>query len=103
MSHQESARDTDNRRLRANSPSSYASVSLTENTRQWFIAVAVSLSIAVNVVVTVLLIQTYRHKEQAEDLKRYDLDFFKQNDWTNLRTQVEVNERLLTIMGKCPK
>lgn len=95
--------EIDSRRLRASSPSANASIAFTENTRQWFIAVVVSLSIAVNIVVGVLLFQAYRDLRQTEDLKRYDLDFFKQNDWAHLQTQVEVNERLLILLGKCPK
>jgi hypothetical protein len=101
---------SDNRIYRHGSPSSSSSVEFTENTRQWFISVAVSLSIAVNILTGVLLYDAYKHmgdritdeikrKEQTEDLRRYDMDFFKQNDWASLKTQVEVHERLIETYG----
>lgn len=101
---------SENHEARMNSPSSSSSVAFQENTRQWFIAALISMSVVINIICVALLYDAYskmgdritaslKTKEQTEDLKRYDLDFFKQNDWADLKTRVMVSERLITMLG----
>jgi hypothetical protein len=78
---------------RVNSPSAVATV--TENTKQWFVAVIMSLSIALNVV----MIYEWRDATMHTELKRYDLDFFKENDWAQLKAQVEIDRQLIEAYG----
>jgi hypothetical protein len=33
------------------------------------------------------------------ELKRYDLDFFKENDWAQLKAQVEIDRQLIEAYG----
>lgn len=72
-----------------------------ENTKQWFVAVLMALSITVNVVLAVLLSTDYRAKTVAEDLKRYELDSFKSGAFADVKTQLEVTKEL--IAAKCGK
>lgn len=99
MSHQEHRGDTDNKRLRANSPSAHASVAFTENTKQWFSAVIMSLSITTNVVIGIALYQKHRESLVSSELYRYDLDNFKQTEWADLKAQVSTQHELIQAYG----
>jgi hypothetical protein len=53
----------------------------------------------VTVATTISLYMKVQHAEQTDDLKRYDLDFFKQNDWATLKAQVETQRALIEAYG----
>lgn len=89
----------DGRKFRVHSPSARSSLVFNENTKQWFTAVLMGLSIAVNVTLGVVLWSKYQTAQQSEDLKRYDLDFFKQNDWANLKAKVDTHDALIQAYG----
>ena len=68
-----------------------------------FATYALCVLLAANLIATVVLYEAYQADRQEQDLKRYDLDFFKQNDWQHLQTQVDVNTRMIQLQGKCPR
>jgi hypothetical protein len=85
---------------RVNSPSATASV--TENTRQWFIAVIMATSILVNI----WLVYQYRDFRTQEWLKDNNLQFFETNQFADLRMKVAVQEQFinsLSIKKACTK
>lgn len=43
----------------------------------------------------------YRSYMVEQDLNKYNLDFFKQNDWVNLKTDLEVTKQLIAL--RCGK
>lgn len=61
--------------------------------------VIMAIMTGISTVASFMLYEAYRHKEQTEDLKRYDLDSFKQNDWASLKTQVETQNALIQAYG----
>lgn len=87
------------RRTRRYSPSSVSKVIFNENTRQWFVGVLMALSIFTNVLLGTVLWNKYNAQQQTDDLRRYDLDFFKQNDWATLKSQVETQGKLIDAYG----
>lgn len=86
---------TDTHETRTNSPSSSSSIVISGNLRDWIVGLVLALSIAGNVFSG----WRFSRAEQAEDLKRYDLDFFVRNEFSPLKATVESHEKLITIMG----
>jgi hypothetical protein len=86
---------------RMNSPSSSANNSFAfhENTKQWFQASLMAASLVINIVLSIVIVNSNSRLLQEEDLKRYDLDFFKQNDWATLKTQVDTQEKMIQAYG----
>jgi hypothetical protein len=70
-------------------------VTIMEKAREWFTPLLLALSILGNVVMYV----SYHNATQETDLKRYDLDFFKENDWATLKAQVETDHALIQAYG----
>jgi len=66
-----------------------------ERTKGWF----TNVLLAINIVAIVVLIFAYRHAAQEDDLKRYDLDFFVQHDFADLKTQVRTDHELIQAYG----
>jgi hypothetical protein len=63
----------------------------------------IGLLLGLSVLVNVALVYAYRDAAVQQELRRYDFANFKQTDWADLNTRVSVNEKLITMMGKCPK
>lgn len=59
------------------------------------------LFMAISIIEGAALFFEIRHKDVTEDLKRYDFEYFKQNDWVHMQTDVEVTKQL--IAAKCSK
>jgi hypothetical protein len=55
--------------------------------------------LALCIVALVMLWNEYKHAGMVQDLKRYDLDNFKQTEWTDLKVKVEVDHELITAYG----
>lgn len=89
---------TDTHEVRTNSPSATSSITISGTLRDWIIGLILALSISGNVFAA----WRFSRAEQAEDLKRYDLDFFVRNEFSPLKATVESHEKLITIMG-CKK
>lgn len=77
--------------------SSKASITFSGSIKDWVAAV----SIVVNVALGMALLSEYRAKAVAEDLRRDDFTFFKQNDWVHAKTDIEVTKAL--VAAKCSK
>lgn len=86
---------TDTHETRYSSPSASSSITISGNLRDWTIGLVLALSIAGNLFAG----WRFSRAEQAEDLKRYDLDFFVRNEFSPLKATVESHEKLITIMG----
>jgi len=76
-------------------------INVGEKLKSWLMAIAFVSAIAGNLIFGVLYLQAERKLTTTEDLKRYDFDFFKQNDWVHLQTDVEVTKQL--VAAKCSK
>lgn len=78
---------------------SQANVVQVESSKLLPMIVIMAIITGISVVASCMLYEAYRHEEQTEDLKRYDLDFFKQNDWAQLKSQVETQGALIQAYG----
>lgn len=76
-------------------------INLGEKLKSWLMAVAFVSAIAGNLIFGVLYLQAERKLTTQEDLNKYAFDFFKQNDWIKMQTDVEVTKQL--IAAKCSK
>ncbi len=104
MTHKTETGEWPERFINADNGSSVSSslhIKLGENLKSWLMAVAFVSAIAGNLIFGVLYLQAERKLTTTEDLRRYDFDFFKQNDWVHLQTDVEVTKQL--VATKCSK
>jgi len=87
-------RTTDDHRV--GSPSATGgSITIHGSVRDWVVGLLLALSIAGNIFAG----YHFSRKEQAEDLKRYDLDFFVRNEYSTLKSKVEAHEILINALG----
>lgn len=70
------------------------SVTIHGSVRDWVIGTILALSLVGNA----LSFHAWSRKEQAEDLKRYDLDFFTRNEYSPLKAQVIAHETLINSL-----
>jgi hypothetical protein len=78
----------------AGGPAAMALV-IMEKAKEFLVPVLLSLSLIGNVV----MFFSYRSATQETDLKRYDLDFFKENDWATFKAEVETDHALIQAYG----
>lgn len=70
------------------------SITIHGNVRDWVMGTLLSLSLIANLICA----YEFSRKEQAEDLKRYDLDFFTRNEYSPLKAQVVAHETLINSL-----
>lgn len=66
-----------------------------ERTKGWF----TNVLLAINIVAIIVLIFVYRHSGMVQDLKRYDLDFFINNEFADVKAQARVDHELIQAYG----
>lgn len=72
-----------------------------EKLKSWLMAIAFVAAIAGNLLFGVLYLQAERKLTTTEDLKKYEFEYFKQTEWVDMKTNVEVTKQL--IAAKCSK
>lgn len=88
------ASDNVNTEQDGNTAVAKASLVIHGTIRDWVIGIVLSLSLVGNLVCA----YEFSRKEQAEDLKRYDLDFFTRNEYSPLKAQVIAHETLINSL-----
>lgn len=66
-----------------------------ERVKGWLTTVLLGLSIAINV----WLILAYQAAQREQRLQQYNLDWFKTHEFADLRSEVEVDQKLITAFG----
>lgn len=82
--------------LHAEGGSNVAQATITgERTKGWFTNVLLAVCICALIGAGLM----YRYASMVNDLKRYDLDFFIQHDFADLKTQARVDHELIQAYG----
>jgi hypothetical protein len=80
---------------RSNGPNSPVIISFGEKIKGWVTNVLLAFCILALIANWVV----WRNAGMVQDLKRYDLDNFKQTEWTELKIKVEVDHELIVAYG----
>jgi hypothetical protein len=88
--------DSPDRSARASEGSAIAQATITtEKVKGWLLPLVLALSIAGNIWAA-LVIRDYGTEQR---LKQYNLDWFKTHEFSDLKAEVEVNQKLITAFG----
>lgn len=93
------------RSLTAYSHGSIAQTVFNENTKSWFIAVIMALSIAINIYLVYRVSTKDRSVTQELRLTQYKFENFMGNQYPDLMSQLKVDQALITAFGpsQCKK
>ena len=86
---------TESMHVEANANVNVNRFTLPKDPREIIVALLLALSITVNV----WCLTVIRDSGTEERLKQYNLDWFKTHEFSDLKAEVEVNQKLITAFG----